>query len=103
MSEFATWRAEAQARWSLDGERSGAACVSATEPLRALRRLRRRIPKPIRPPRTRMYRLCWEAVYLCDQHGIWVTRTIDWLHSEATFTVDGVPVTLEISIRIDDR
>jgi hypothetical protein len=103
MSEFAAWRGEAQARWSLDGERSGGAHVPATEPLRALRKLRRQIPKAIRPRRTRMYRLCWEAVYLYNQHDMWVTRPIDWLHPQSCLTVDGVPVMLEISIRIHHR
>jgi hypothetical protein len=47
-----------------------------------------------------MYQLCWEAVYVNDTHGVWVTRKVDWLHREQHLSVNGVPVTLEVSVRV---
>jgi hypothetical protein len=100
VSEFSAWRGQAHACWVLSPERTGEAQAEANDPLRALYKLRRRIPKPIRPSRRRMYQLCWEAVYVNHEHDIWVTRTIDWLHREHRITLDGEAVILEVSIRI---
>jgi hypothetical protein len=74
--------------------------VQSCDPLRALYKLRRRIPTPIRPSRGRMYRLCWEAVYVQDQHGIWVSRTIDCSSPSDGSASAQASVTLQIAIRI---
>jgi hypothetical protein len=100
VSEFSAWRGEAQACWSLSPERFGEVDVQANDPLRALYKLRRRIPKAIRPSRHRMYELCWEAAYVSTTHDIWVTRPIEWLHREHRITVAGKRVTLEVSVRV---
>jgi hypothetical protein len=39
--------------------------------------------------------------YLNDEHDIWVTRTIEWLHRDR-ITLGGHAVMLKISIRITD-
>jgi hypothetical protein len=103
MSEFSAWRGDAQAGWSLGPGRSGSAHVQANDPLRALYKLRRRIPKPIRPSRKLMHELCWEAAYVNNMHGIWVSRPIKWLHREHHLSVDGTPVTLEVSVRFTNN
>lgn len=102
VSDFSAWRGEARANWRLGRDSRGSAHVPPMEPLRALRRLRRQLPKAIRPRRTRLYRLCWDAVWL-HGHNAWFTRDVEWLHPEHRLTVDGVPVLLEVSIRIHDE
>jgi hypothetical protein len=97
---FSAWKAEAQARWRLGAGTDGSTHVSPTKSLRALRRLRRRLPRSIRPRRRRLKQLCWEAVLL-HEHGTWVTRDVNWLlQPEHNLSVEQVPVMLEVSIRI---
>jgi hypothetical protein len=89
MSAFSAWRGEAHARWTV-GHNYGECQAACADPLRALNRLRRRLPRSVGPRRLRLYQLCWDAVRL-HTHGDWITRDQSWLYPGRAPTVDQIP------------